>query len=242
MAPKAVLIGLPGSGKSTIGRRLAKALNLTMLDTDAAIEETTGRTIADIFATDGEAEFRRIEEEVIRSALASHDGVLSLGGGAVTTPGVRAALAGHTVVYLEISAAEGVRRTGGSTVRPLLAGPDRAEKYRALMSERVPLYRRVATMRINTNRRNPGAVVRTIVTRLENPPVQKQPQKQQPQTSRAAKRRRRRPPWRRGAASGSSSGSEVKGGKPAATSSNPESATIPTPAALAARNAERHDD
>ncbi|MBN3507977.1 shikimate kinase [Mycolicibacterium nivoides] len=241
MAPKAVLIGLPGSGKSTIGRRLAKALNLTMLDTDAAIEETTGRTIADIFATDGEAEFRRIEEEVIRSALATHDGVLSLGGGAVTTAGVRSALAGHTVVYLEISAAEGVRRTGGSTVRPLLAGPDRAEKFRALMSERVPLYRRVATMRINTNRRNPGAVVRTIVTRLENPPVQKQPQKpaQQPRT---AKRRRRRPPWRRGAASGSSSGSEAKGANTAATSSNTESAAIPTPAALAARNAERHDD
>jgi shikimate kinase len=238
MAPKAVLIGLPGSGKSTIGRRLAKALNLTMLDTDAAIEETTGRTIADIFATDGEAEFRRIEEEVIRSALATHDGVLSLGGGAVTTAGVRSALAGHTVVYLEISAAEGVRRTGGSTVRPLLAGPDRAEKFRALMSERVPLYRRVATMRINTNRRNPGAVVRTIVTRLENPPVQKQPQKpaQQPRT---AKRRRRRPPWRRGTASGSSSGSEAKGGN---TSSGTESKAIPTPAALAARNAERHDD
>ncbi len=234
MAPKAVLIGLPGSGKSTIGRRLAKALNLTMLDTDAAIEETTGRTIADIFAGDGEAEFRRIEEEVIRSALASHDGVLSLGGGAVTTPGVRAALAGHTVVYLEISAAEGVRRTGGSTVRPLLAGPDRAEKFRALMSERVPLYRRVATMRINTNRRNPGAVVRTIVTRLEDPPAQKQ--EQQPRT---AKRRRRRPPWRRGPASGSSSGSEATGAKP---TSGTESKAIPTPAALAARNAERHDD
>lgn len=235
MAPKAVLIGLPGSGKSTIGRRLAKALNLTMLDTDAAIEETTGRKIADIFATDGEAEFRRIEEEVIRSALADHDGVLSLGGGAVATPGVREALAGHTVVYLEISAAEGVRRTGGSTVRPLLAGPDRAEKYRALMSERVPLYRRVATMRINTNRRNPGAVVRTIVTRLENHPIQKQPQKQdeQPKTTR---RRRRRPPWRRGAASGSPSGSESAGGT---TASEPESKSIPTPAALAARNAER---
>ena len=235
MVPKAVLIGLPGSGKSTIGRRLAKALNLTMLDTDAAIEETTGRTIAEIFATDGEAEFRRIEEEVIRSALASHDGVLSLGGGAVTTAGVREALAGHTVVYLEISAAEGVRRTGGSTVRPLLAGPDRAEKYRALMSERVPLYRRVATMRINTNRRNPGAVVRTIVTRLENPPIQKQPQKrdEQPRTTR---RRRRRPPWRRGAASASPSGSESAGGT---TASEPESKAIPTPAALAARNAER---
>jgi len=184
MAPKAVLVGLPGSGKSTIGRRLAKAMNLTLLDTDAAIEETTGRTIADIFATDGELEFRRIEEDVIRSALKSHDGVLSLGGGAVTTPGVREALEGHTVVYLEITASEGVRRTSGPTVRPLLGGGDRAEKFKALMSQRVPLYRRVATLRVNTNRRNPGAVVRYIVERLENPDARPQ-------------RRRRRPPWRR---------------------------------------------
>ncbi len=104
MAPKAVLVGLPGSGKSTIGRRLAKALGVGLLDTDVAIEQRTGRSIADIFATDGEQEFRRIEEDVVRAALADHDGVLSLGGGAVTSPGVRAALAGHTVVYLEISA------------------------------------------------------------------------------------------------------------------------------------------
>jgi len=167
MAPRAVLVGLPGAGKSTIGRRLAKALGVEMLDTDAAIEARTGRSIADIFATDGEQEFRRIEEEVVRAALAEHDGVLSLGGGAVTSPGVRDALAGHTVVFLEISAAEGVRRTGGSTVRPLLAGPGRAEKFRELMAQRVPLYRRLATIRVNTNRRNPGAVVRYIVSRLE---------------------------------------------------------------------------
>lgn len=169
MAPKAVLVGLPGSGKSTIGRRLAKALGVGLLDTDVAIEQRTGRSIADIFATDGEQEFRRIEEDVVRAALADHDGVLSLGGGAVTSPGVRAALAGHTVVYLEIGAAEGVRRTGGNTVRPLLAGPDRAEKYRALMAKRAPLYRRVATMRVDTNRRNPGAVVRHILSRLQVP-------------------------------------------------------------------------
>lgn len=169
MAPKAVLVGLPGSGKSTIGRRLAKALGVGLLDTDVAIEQRTGRSIADIFATDGEQEFRRIEEDVVRAALADHDGVLSLGGGAVTSPGVRAALAGHTVVYLEISAAEGVRRTGGNTVRPLLAGPDCAEKYRALMAKRAPLYRRVATMRVDTNRRNPGAVVRHILSRLQVP-------------------------------------------------------------------------
>jgi len=210
MAPKAVLIGLPGSGKSTIGRRLAKSLGTSMLDTDVAIEETTGRTIADIFATDGEKEFRRIEEDVIRGALASHDGVVSLGGGAITTPGVRDALAGHTVIYLEISAAEGVRRTGGSTVRPLLAGPDRNEKFKALMAERVPLYRRVATMRVNTNRRNPGAVVRHIVDRLENP--------------QAARRRRRRPSWRRGPSS--------LAPKPGAQ----DTEAPPTPAAVAARH------
>jgi shikimate kinase len=182
MAPKAVLVGLPGSGKSTIGRRLAKALGVSLLDTDVAIEQQTGRSIADIFAMDGEQEFRRIEEDVVRVALAEHDGVVSLGGGAVTTPGVCEALAGHTVIYLEISAREGVRRTGGKTVRPLLAGPDRAEKFRALMAKRIPLYRRVATIRVDTNRRNPGAVVRCIVSQLQDP--SRAPQvTQQPTTS-----------------------------------------------------------
>lgn len=166
MAPRAVLVGLPGSGKSTIGRRLARALGVDLLDTDTAIEQLTGRSIADIFATDGEQEFRRIEEDVVRAALVDHAGVVSLGGGAVTSPGVREALAGHPVVYLEISAREGVRRTAGSTARPLLAGPDLAKRYRELMAARVPLYRRVATIRVDTNRRNPGAVVRHIVSRL----------------------------------------------------------------------------
>lgn len=169
MAPKAVLVGLPGSGKSTIGRRLAQALGVNLLDTDVAIEQQTGRSIADVFATDGEKEFRRIEEAVVRAALANHDGVLSLGGGAVTSSGVRAALAGHTVIYLEISVTEGVRRTGRNTVRPLLVGGDRAEKFRTLMVDRAPLYRRVATIRVDTNRRNPAAVVRYIQSRLQAP-------------------------------------------------------------------------
>lgn len=215
MAPKAVLVGLPGSGKSTIGRRLAKTLNLTLLDTDAAIEQSTGRTIAEIFATDGEQEFRRIEEEVVRSALQTHDGVLSLGGGAVTSPGVREALTGQTVVYLEISAAEGVRRTGGSTVRPLLAGGDRSEKFKELMTARVPLYRRVSTIRVNTNRRNPGAVVRYIVERLENGDQPRPP------------RRRRRPPWRRG---------------PSSLNAEPSTEAPPSPAAVAARNTKANRD
>jgi shikimate kinase len=221
MAPKAVLIGLPGSGKSTIGRRLAKAMGLTMLDTDAAIEEKTGRTIAEIFANDGEQEFRRIEEEVIRDALRTHDGILSLGGGAVTTPGVREALAGQAVVFLEITAAEGIRRTGSNTARPLLAGPDHAEKYRKLMNDRVPLYRRVATIRVNTNRRNPGAVVRYIISRLENPNPP----------------RRRRPPWRRSSTPQAEKRPATP--PPAPTPSPVESAPVTpvTPAALAARRA-----
>ncbi len=220
MAPKAVLVGLPGSGKSTIGRRLAKVLDVTLVDTDASIEAKTGRSIAELFATDGEPEFRRIEEEVVRAALAEHDGVLSLGGGAVTSKGVREALVGHTVIYLEITAAEGVRRTGGNTVRPLLAGPDRAAKYRALMADRAPLYRSVATIRINTNRRNPGAVVHHIVSRLENPEESPMPD--------PPRRRRRRPSWRRRPARLLSTAAPQDAGT-----------EPPTPATLAARNEKR---
>jgi shikimate kinase len=209
MAPKAVLVGMPGSGKSTIGRRLAKALDTALLDTDVKIVETTGRSVAEIFSTEGEKAFRRIEEEVVRAAVAEHDGIVSLGGGAITSPGVRDALAGHTVIFLEISAAEGIRRTTGGTVRPLLAGADPAQKYRELMAQRVPLYRQVATMRINTNRRNPGAVVRYIVTRLENPDAPN------------PRRRRRRPPWRRA---------------PSSLTPAPTTDAPPSPAAVAARN------
>jgi shikimate kinase len=205
---------MPGSGKSTIGRRLAKAMGVQLLDTDAKIVESTGRSIADLFA-EGEQEFRRIEADVVRSALAEHDGIVSLGGGAITSPGVRDALAGHTVIFLEISAAEGIRRTTGGTVRPLLAGGDPAQKYRELMSQRVPLYRRAATMRINTNRRNPGAVVRYIVNRLENPDTPNPP------------RRRRRPPWRRG---------------PSSLSPAPTTEAPPSPAAVAARNTKTNNE
>jgi shikimate kinase len=141
--------------------------------------------------------------------------VLALGGGAVTTAGVRDALAGHTVVYLEINATEGVRRTSGGTVRPLLAGPNPGAKYRALMADRVPIYRRVASMRVNTNRRNPGAVVRYIVARLENPESVKMEN---------SRRRRRRSAWRR---------------SPITLNPGESTEAPPSPAALAARTAER---
>jgi shikimate kinase len=213
MPPRAILVGMPGSGKSTIGRRVAKALELPLLDTDVKIVETTGRTIADIFV-EGEQEFRRIEAAVVCAALAEHEGIVSLGGGAVTSPEVREALVGHTVVYLEINAAEGIRRTSGGAGRPLLAG-DPAERFRTLLRERVPLYREVATIRINTNRRNPGAVARQIVHRLDQAGAQQQPSK-----------RRRRSTWRR---------------LPTVLNPEPTTHAPPSPATLARQAEARHE-
>lgn len=168
MTPFAVLIGPPGAGKSTIGRRVAAALELELLDTDVAIERETSRTIADIFAHDGEPAFRAIEEKVVADALATHTGVVSLGGGSILSARTRELLAQLPVVYLEISVAEGLRRTGANTARPLLAGPDPRTKYSTLMQVRRPLYRSVATIRVRTDGRSPARVVGQVVAKLKH--------------------------------------------------------------------------
>ncbi len=165
-APRVVLVGPPGAGKSTIGRKLAKELGVELFDTDAGIESDTGRTIPEIFATDGEPEFRKIEERVVRRAILNERGVVSLGGGSVLSADTRALLRGRTVVYLEISVAEGLRRTGASSQRPLLNGADPGAKYRELMRKRRPLYREVASIRVRTDGRSPGRVVRMILVKL----------------------------------------------------------------------------
>lgn len=166
-----VLVGPPGAGKSTIGRKLARELGVDLYDTDAGIEERAGRTIPEIFAEDGEPEFRRMEEEVVRDAVLAGHGVVSLGGGSVLSAATRALLHDRTVVYLEISVGEGLRRTGASTNRPLLNGDDPAKKYRELMKIRRPLYREVATVRVRTDGRSPGRVVRMILAKLGLEPI-----------------------------------------------------------------------
>lgn len=165
--PVAVLVGPPGAGKTTIGRKLARRLDVPFRDADHLIEDAEGRSIPDIFATGGEPEFRRIEERVIGETLESFDGVLSLGGGAVLSEATRHRLRGLKVVHLTIGVAEGVRRSRGSG-RPLLAGGDATARYQALLTERSPLYREVAWTTVSSERRSSGKVVADIVDRLES--------------------------------------------------------------------------
>ncbi|EHR51581.1 shikimate kinase [Saccharomonospora marina XMU15] len=161
-----IVVGPPGSGKSTVGPLLADRLGKPYHDADAELEARTGRRIADIFATDGEEAFRAIEEDVVAEGLARDDGVYALGGGAVLSERTRKRLAGHTVVFLNVGMAEGVRRTGMSTARPLLAGINPRATYRALLEARLPVYREVATVEIDTDDRSPDEVAAAVVDRL----------------------------------------------------------------------------
>ena len=144
--PTLVVVGPPGAGKTTVGRVLARRLAVGFADVDAMIEERTGKSIADMFLQDGEDGFRALERQVVAEALASHDGVLALGGGAVLAAETRALLRRHRVVHLSVGLADGLRRTGMSTARPLLAGVNPRATFKALLDARAPLYREVATV------------------------------------------------------------------------------------------------
>ncbi|WP_211323304.1 shikimate kinase [Amycolatopsis palatopharyngis] len=167
MRPRAVIVGPPGSGKSTVGRMLADLLGVAFRDSDEDVVTHAGRSIADIFTTDGEPAFRALEEKLVAVALAEHDGVLALGGGSVLSEATRERLAGHTVVFLNVGMAEGVRRTGMSSARPLLAGVNPRATYKALLDARLPVYRAVATVEMDTDARSPRAVATAIMEQLE---------------------------------------------------------------------------
>ncbi|MEJ2859742.1 shikimate kinase [Actinomycetospora flava] len=166
MSPVAVLIGPPGAGKSTVGQLLAERLGVPFTDSDTIVETQQGRAISDIFLSDGEAAFRVMEREAVAGALAEHDGVLALGGGAPMTEGVRADLDGHPVVFLAVGLAAGVRRVGLSTARPLLAGVNPRATFSALLQERLPVYRAVARHEIATDDLEPEAVADAVLAAL----------------------------------------------------------------------------
>ena len=163
--PVAVLIGPPGSGKTVVGRALAALLGVALRDTDEAIEQAEQRSVSDIFVEDGEPRFRELERAEVAASLATHAGVLSLGGGAVMDPATEQALAGHTVVFLEVGIADAAKRVGFDRSRPLLAMNPRAQWVR-LMDTRRATYERLATLRVDTAGRTPEDIAAEVARGL----------------------------------------------------------------------------
>ena len=165
--PVVVLVGAPASGKTTVGTAVAEILGLAFRDTDADVERISGSTVSDLFVDRGEEHFRALEEEAVARALAAHDGVLALGGGAVLSGVTRERLttygrSGGTVVWLEVDLASAAKRAGLSRDRPLLQLNPRAV-LRTLLEARTPLYREVATLTVPTGGREPGDVIAEVV-------------------------------------------------------------------------------
>ncbi|NUW31075.1 shikimate kinase [Nonomuraea sp. SMC257] len=160
-----MLIGPPGSGKTTLGRLLAARFGVAFRDTDADVEAVAGKPVSDIFVEDGEERFRELEREAVRRALAEHDGVLSLGGGAVLDEGTQALLAGQPVVYLQVGLADAVQRVGLASARPLLVLNPRS-RLKKLMEERRPIYERLAVLTVVTDQRPPEELADEIVKGL----------------------------------------------------------------------------
>lgn len=165
MSPKALLVGAPGAGKTTVGKALAHRLGVDFRDTDDDIVALAGKSIPDIFVEDGEEAFRALETQSLAAAIAEFDGVLSLGGGVVMRPENRELVAGQTVVWLEVTLADAVQRVGLGTTRPLLLGNVRG-RLLELLTERTPVYASVATMRVSTTQRTVPQIVDEIVTTL----------------------------------------------------------------------------
>ncbi|WP_022867765.1 3-dehydroquinate synthase [Schaalia vaccimaxillae] len=155
-----VMVGLPGAGKSKVGRLLAHKLGVAHIDTDDLIESDAGKSISEIFTEDGEAAFRQLEVQAVSRAL-TMDAVVSLGGGAVVTPRVRELLASASVVHIDVEHEELLRRTSRKTHRPLLReDPDGALKQ--LREQRSPLYAEVETVRVHSDSGPAEQVVEAI--------------------------------------------------------------------------------
>ena len=163
-----ILVGLPGSGKSTVGRQLARRLDLSFADSDHVIEERIGCPIRDYFAREGEEAFRDVEESVLAELTRSDVGVIATGGGAVLRPANRRRLreSGH-VVYLRSSAEQLIRRLRHDRNRPLLQVDDPLGRLRSLYAERDPLYREAAHFVIETGRPSVSTLVSMILMQLE---------------------------------------------------------------------------
>jgi shikimate kinase len=165
VTPLVVLVGPPGAGKSTVGRLVAERRGTTFRDTDLDVEAAAGTPISDIFVDRGEAAFRELEREAVRTALDEHDGVLSLGGGAVLDDSTRERLGDHRVVFLDVGLGDAAARVGFNRDRPLLLGNPRAQ-LRTMLVERRPLYLEVASATVRTDGKSPDEVADAVEAAL----------------------------------------------------------------------------
>ena len=162
------LVGLPGSGKSTVGRQLARRLQVPLIDSDHVIEQRIGCSIREFFEREGEARFRDVEEEVIDALTQNGPGVLATGGGTVLRPTNRQALRLRgQVVYLRSTPEEVFRRLRHDVNRPLLQVADPLTRLRDLFAIRDPLYRETAHFVIETGRPSVSSLVNMIRMQLE---------------------------------------------------------------------------
>jgi shikimate kinase len=155
-----------GAGKTTVADLLAARWGVPVRDTDRDVEAAAGKEISEIFVDDGEERFRALEHAAVTAALDDHPGVLALGGGAVLDERTRAALAGHRVVFLQVGLADAVKRVGLGVGRPLLLGNVRS-RIKALLDERLPVYRSVAEVTVDTDGRTPQDVADEVAGLVE---------------------------------------------------------------------------
>lgn len=167
MTPRVVLIGPPGAGKTSIGRSLAKAMEVEFADTDTLIEADQGKSVSQIFIDDGESVFRQIEERICRDALRDQGGVVSLGGGAVLTPSVADSIreGSSEVVFLDVSLAVAAPRIGFNRDRPLLLNNPR-QQWQRLMDARRSIYESLATTKIDVGSRSVNQIVTEILEKV----------------------------------------------------------------------------
>jgi shikimate kinase len=160
---RVVLIGAPGSGKSTVGPALAKVLALDFIDTDQLIEEREGKAITDIFVVDGEPHFRAVELEALKDVLTMQDVVISLGGGAPISDLAQQLInsSESTVIFLDVSLSTAAPRVGFNRDSPLLLGNPR-EQWQALSDKRRPIYEALADVSIKVDDMSVEAIVSEI--------------------------------------------------------------------------------